>query len=59
MKIFIAVLIAATVIGGFVGAELIDTDFSITGAVVGGVGTFAVLMGLGSEKGSKPFFIMT
>lgn len=48
MKIFIVVLIVATIIGGLVGAELMDTDFSITGAVIGGVGTFAILMGLGA-----------
>ena len=48
MKIFIAVIPAAVVIGGFVGAELMDSSFSITGAVVGGVGTAAVLLGLGA-----------
>ncbi len=48
MKIFIAVILAAIVIGGFVGAELMDSSFSITGAVVGGVGTAAVLLGLGA-----------
>ena len=48
MKIFIVVLIAATVIGGFVGAELTYTNFSITGAIMGGVGTFSILMGLGA-----------
>jgi hypothetical protein len=35
MKIFIVVLIAATVMGGFVGAELTYTNFSITGAIMG------------------------
>jgi hypothetical protein len=48
MKLFIAVILAAIVIGGFVGAELMDSSFSITGAVVGGVGTAAVLLGLGA-----------
>ena len=48
MKIFIAVIIAAVVIGGLVGAELMGSSFSITGAVVGGVGTAAVLLGLGA-----------
>ena len=48
MKIFIVVLIAAIVIGGFVGAEIMGTNFSITGAVIGGIGTFSVLMGLGA-----------
>lgn len=48
MKVFIAIILAAIVIGGFVGAELMDSSFSITGAVVGGVGTAAVLLGLGA-----------
>lgn len=48
MKLFIAVILAAVVIGGFVGGELMDSSFSITGAVVGGVGTAAVLLGLGA-----------
>jgi hypothetical protein len=48
MKKFIAVIFAAIVIGGFVGAELMDNSFSITGAVVGGVGTAAFLLGLGA-----------
>ena len=46
MKPFIAVIVVAIVIGGFVGAELMDSSFSITGAVVGGVGAAAVLLGL-------------
>ena len=45
MKLSISVIIAAIVIGGFVGAGLMDSSFSITGAVVGGVGA-AVLLGL-------------
>ncbi len=48
MKIFIAVIIAATIIGGFVGAEFMNNIFSITGAVIGGVGTAAILLGLGA-----------
>lgn len=48
MKIFLGVLLAATIIGGFVGAEIFDVAFSITGAVIGGVGTAAVLLGLGA-----------
>src|SRR5450759_4130519 len=48
MKLFIAVILAAVVIGGFVGAELMDSSFSITGAVVGGGGTGAVILGLGA-----------
>ena len=43
--LFISVILAAIVIGGFVGAGLMDGSFSITGAVVGGVGA-AVLLGL-------------
>lgn len=48
MKIFILVIIAATVVGGFVGGEVTDQPFTILGATLGGVGTFAVLMGLGA-----------
>jgi len=48
VKLFVAVILAAVVIGGLVGAELMDSSFSITGAVVGGVGTAAVLLGLGA-----------
>ena len=45
MKLSISVIIAAIVTGGFAGAGLMDSSFSITGAVVGGVGA-AVLLGL-------------
>tara|TARA_B100001167_G_C16550762_1_gene203330 strand:+ start:139 stop:423 length:285 start_codon:yes stop_codon:yes gene_type:complete len=48
MKLFIAILIAATLIGGFAGGEIMDINFSILGAVIGGVGTAAVLLGLGA-----------
>lgn len=48
MKAFIIVLIVATVLGGFVGGELTGNTFTITGAVIGGVGTAAVLLGLGA-----------
>ena len=48
MKIFIAVIVLATIVGGFVGGEIMDRTFSITGAVVGGVGLAAVLLGLGA-----------
>lgn len=48
MKLFFCVLLAATVIGGFTGAEILDTPFSILGAVIGGVATAAVLLGLGA-----------
>ena len=48
MRLFICVIIAATVIGGFVGGELMATTFSITGAVVGGVGLATILIGLGA-----------
>ena len=44
MKLFVSVIIPVTVIGGFVGAELMDSNALITGAVVGGVGAAAVLM---------------
>lgn len=48
MKAFIIVIAVATVLGGFVGGELTDTTFMLTGAVVGGVGTAAILLGLGA-----------
>ena len=53
MKLFVSVIVAAIVIiGGFVGAGLMDSSFSITGAVVGGVGA-AVLLGLGAYLGAQ------
>lgn len=48
LRVFGWVLAAATVIGGFVGGELSDRLFSLLGAVVGGVGTAAILLGLGA-----------
>ena len=48
MLLFIAVLIVATVVGGFAGGEIMGRTFSILGAAVGGVGTAAVLLGLGA-----------
>jgi len=48
MKVFIAVIVAAIVIGGFVGGELTARTFMLTGAVIGGVGTASVLLGLGA-----------
>lgn len=48
MKIFFAVLIAAAVIGGFIGGELSGTTFSLLGATVGGIGLAIVLLSLGA-----------
>ncbi len=48
MKLFLLVLLVATAIGGFAGAEVLDTSFSILGAAIGGVGTAVVLLGLGA-----------
>src|ERR1035437_3633526 len=48
MKVFVVVIIVATMIGGFVGGELTDSTFLLTGAVIGGVGVAAVLLGLGA-----------
>ncbi len=48
MKTFIIVIAVATVLGGFVGGELTGNTFMLTGAVSGGVGTAAVLLGLGA-----------
>ncbi len=47
MKVFIWVLIGAAILGGLIGGEILESGFSITGAVVGGVGTGAILLGLG------------
>lgn len=48
MKMFILVIVIATVIGGFVGGEIMDKTFSILGATIGGVGLTAILLGLGA-----------
>ncbi|MFL1547411.1 hypothetical protein, partial [Pseudomonas sp. O39] len=48
MKKFIGIIIVATIVCGFVGGELTDKTFSITGAVIGGVSLAAILMGLGA-----------
>ncbi len=48
MKLFITAIVAATIIGGFVGGELTNTLFTLTGAVIGGVGLTALLLGLGA-----------
>ena len=53
MRMFALVIIAAVIIGGFVGGEIFGTSFSLTSAVAGGVGTFAVLMGLGAYFSSQ------
>lgn len=48
MKMFIVVIVIATIIGGFVGGEMTDKTFSILGATVGGVGLTTILLGLGA-----------
>lgn len=48
MKAFIIVIAVATVLGGFIGGELTESTFMLTGAVVGGVGTAAFILGLGA-----------
>lgn len=48
MKLFLGILLVVTVIGGFAGAEVLNTSFSILGATIGGVGTTAILLGLGA-----------
>jgi hypothetical protein len=47
VKIFLMVLVAASIVGGFVGGELTGRTFLLTGAVIGGVGVGAILLGLG------------
>ena len=53
MKLFLWVLFAAAVLGGLVGGEIAHTSFSITGAVIGGVVTGVVLLGLGAYFDSQ------
>lgn len=53
MKLFLIILAAATILGGFAGAEIFNTSFSIIGAVIGGVGTAAILLGLGAYFDSQ------
>lgn len=48
MKIFVLVIVAAVIVGGFAGGEATGRTFSILWASVVGVSTFAVLMGLGA-----------
>lgn len=53
MKIFIIVIIVATIIGGFVGGEQTGQSFSLTGAVIGGLGFASVLLALGAYFDSQ------
>lgn len=48
MQMFVIVIGIFTVIGGFVSGELMKMTFSLTGAVVRGIGVAAVLLGLGA-----------
>lgn len=48
MKLFIGILMAASILGGFAGGEISGTSFSILGMIIGGVGTAAVLLSLGA-----------
>lgn len=48
MKIFAIVIAVASLLGGLVAGELSGDTFLLTGAVIGGVGTAAVLLGLGA-----------
>jgi PAB1-binding protein PBP1 len=47
MKLFLLILFISTILGGFVGAEIADTSFSIIGAVIGGIGTAVVIYSVG------------
>lgn len=53
MKIFIIVIIVATVIGGFVGGEQTGQSFTLTGAVIGGLGFASILLALGAYFNSQ------
>lgn len=48
MKIFLLVLIVAALVGGFGVGQFTGNMFSILGAAAGGVGTAALLLGLGA-----------
>lgn len=45
---FVGVIIAATALGGFIGGEITETTFLLTGAAIGGIGTGTVLLALGA-----------
>lgn len=47
MKTFIVVIIVSAIICGFVGGELMDRTFLLTGAVIGAIGVGGTLFGLG------------
>jgi hypothetical protein len=47
MKAFIVVIIVSAIIGDFVGGELTDRTFLLTGAVIGALGVGGTLFGLG------------
>ena len=47
MKAFIIVIIVSAIISGFVGGELTDRTFLLTGAVIGALGVGGTLFGLG------------
>ena len=47
MKAFIIVIIVSAIIGGFIGGELTDRTFLLTGAVIGALGVGGALFGLG------------
>lgn len=53
MKIFAVVLLGSAILGGLIGGELLDKTFSISGAAIGSVGVFAVLMAIGSFLTSR------
>ncbi|MDT7523446.1 hypothetical protein RAE21_13705 [Rhodoferax sp. TBRC 17198] len=47
MKAFVIVVIVSAIIGGFVGGELTDRTFLLTGAVIGALGVGGTIFGLG------------
>ena len=61
MKIFILVVIMATIIGGVIGGELTRTSFTVWGAAIGGIVTFVILMALGAyfERQEKKKVVLT
>jgi primosomal protein N' len=48
MKLFIALIVGASIVGGFVGGLFTGATFSIIGAAIGGVGLAATVLSLGA-----------
>lgn len=47
MKLLVIFVLLAFILGGLIGGEITDRDFSITGAVIGSIGVFVIIFCLG------------